>query len=197
MSRSVALSVRDDEPVMESLFAVVRELLWQEVHAVADDVFDGAATWAAPVSAPVAHDRTDLLGGYPAPRRYIGWQTFFDLGDSQVKANEKIDTTISSVLFTLPLPAIAPPMQTSPTVLPRRNPAAPAHLGHPLRAGHRPRDARSRPRRQRTVGHRLHRQAVRHQHPLWYYILAEAEHMTGGLKLGPVGGPPTPRLAGT
>src|SRR6201995_2325776 len=72
-------------------------------------------------SAPVSYDRDHLLGGYPAPRRYIGWQTFFDLGDGQVKNNKKIDTTISSVLFTLPLPAIAPHTQTAPTVLPQRN----------------------------------------------------------------------------
>src|SRR5205807_4311878 len=69
----------------------------------------------------VSYDRDDLLGGYPAPRRYVGWQTFFDFGDGQVKNNKKIDTTISSVLFTLPLPAIAPHTQTAPTVLPQRN----------------------------------------------------------------------------
>ena len=72
-------------------------------------------------SAPVTYDRDDLLGGYPAPRRYVGWQTFFDLGDGKVKNNKKIDTTISSVLFTLPVPAIAPHTQTAPTVLPQRN----------------------------------------------------------------------------
>ena len=72
-------------------------------------------------SDPVSHDRADLLGGYPAARRYIGWQTFFDLGDGQVKNNKKIDTTISSVLFSLPAPAIAPHTQTTPTVLPQRN----------------------------------------------------------------------------
>src|SRR5580765_5233149 len=72
-------------------------------------------------SAPVSHDRDDLLGGYPAARRYIGWQTFFDFGDGQVKNNKKIDPTISSVLFTLPLPAIAPHTQTAPVVLPQRN----------------------------------------------------------------------------
>ena len=47
--------------------------------------------------------------------------TFFDLGDGQVKDNKKIDTKLSSVLFTLPVPAIAPHTQTSPTVLPQRN----------------------------------------------------------------------------
>jgi hypothetical protein len=72
-------------------------------------------------SAPVRYDRDDLLGGYPAARRYAGWQTFFDLGDGQVKNNKKIDTTISSVLFTLPVPAIAPHTQTAPTVTPQRN----------------------------------------------------------------------------
>jgi hypothetical protein len=70
---------------------------------------------------PIDYDRDDLLGGYPAPRRYIGWQTFFDFGDGQVKNNKKVDTTISSVLFSLPVPAIAPHTQTSPTVLPQRN----------------------------------------------------------------------------
>ena len=72
-------------------------------------------------SAPPTYDRDDLLGGYPAPRRYVGWQTFFDFDDAQVKNNKKIDTTISSVLFTLPVPAIAPHTQTAPTVLPQRN----------------------------------------------------------------------------
>jgi hypothetical protein len=72
-------------------------------------------------SDPVSYDRDDLLGGYPACRRYVGWQTFFDLGDGHVKNNKRIDTTISSVLFTLPVPAIAPHTQTSPTVLPQRN----------------------------------------------------------------------------
>ena len=48
----------------------------------------------SPISAaPVNYDRDDLLGGYPAPRRYVGWQTFFDFGDGNVKNNKKIDTT--------------------------------------------------------------------------------------------------------
>jgi hypothetical protein len=62
-------------------------------------------------SGPVNYDRDDLLGGFPTPRRYIGWQTFSDFGDGQVKNNKKVDTTISSVLFTLSVP---------PTPRPRR-----------------------------------------------------------------------------
>jgi hypothetical protein len=138
-------------------------------------------------SAPPSFDRDDLLGGYPAPRRYIGWQTFFDFGDGQVKNNKKIDTTISSVLFTLPVPAIAPHTQTSPTVLPQRNllrqltwslpsgqavaramgvaPLGASDLGD-IGAVYAPFAAST---------------------PLWYYALAEAKAATGGLTLGPVG----------
>jgi hypothetical protein len=81
-------------------------------------VFD-AATKA--FDAPVRYDRDGLPGGYPAPRRYIGWQGFFDFGDGKFAHNKKIDTAISSVLFTVPVPAIASHTQTSPAVLPQRN----------------------------------------------------------------------------
>ncbi|HEY3772789.1 MAG TPA: peroxidase family protein [Solirubrobacteraceae bacterium] len=139
-------------------------------------------------SAPPRDDRDDLLGGFPAPRRYVGWQTFFDFGDGQVKNNKRIDTTISSVLFTLPVPAIAPRTQTAPTVLPQRNllrqltwglpsgqalareigvpPLSTADLAE-IAAVHRPFAVRT---------------------PLWYYILAEAKAAADGLNLGPVGG---------
>jgi hypothetical protein len=139
-------------------------------------------------SAPVAHDRADLLGGYPAPRRYIGWQTFFDLGDGQVKNNKKIDATISSVLFNLPLPAIAPHTQTSPTVLPQRNLLRQLTWGLP--SG----QAIARAMRVPVLGPSelsdiagVHRPFATST-PLWYYILAEAKALAGGLHLGPVGG---------
>ena len=139
-------------------------------------------------SAPVSHDRADLLGGYPAGRRYIGWQTFFDLGDGQVKNNKKIDTTISSVLFTLPLPAIAPHTQTTPTVLPQRNLLR--QLTWRLPSG----QAIARAMRVPGLGASdlsdiasVDRRFATST-PLWYYILAEAERIAGGLHLGPVGG---------
>ena len=62
-------------------------------------VFDSTA---ADSSGPVNYGRHDLLGRFPAPRRSIGWQTVFDLGDGQVKNDKKSGTTISSVLFTIP-----------------------------------------------------------------------------------------------
>ena len=139
-------------------------------------------------SDPVAYDRDDLLGGYPAARRYVGWQTFFDLGDGQVKNNKKIDTTISSVLFTLPLPAIAPHTQTSPTVLPQRNllrqltwslPSGQAIAGAmeitPLTGGY-------------LADIRQVYKPFATSTPLWYYLLAEAKAINDGVNLGPVGG---------
>jgi hypothetical protein len=139
-------------------------------------------------SAPVRYDRDDLLGGYPAPRRYVGWQTFFDLGDGQVKNNKKIDTTISSVMFTLPVPAIAPHTQTSPTVLPQRNllrqltwglPAGQAIAAAMGETPLSPADLSDIAAVYAPFGTST---------PLWYYILAEAKAAAGGLNLGPVGG---------
>jgi hypothetical protein len=139
-------------------------------------------------SAPVNHDRDDLLGGYPAPRRYIGWQTFFDFGDGQVKNNKKIDTTISSVLFTLPLPAIAPHTETSPTVLPQRNLLRQLTWGLP--SGQAIANAMRAP----ALGQsdlsdiaEVYTQFATST-PLWYYVLAEARAIADGQSLGPVGG---------
>jgi hypothetical protein len=64
-------------------------------------------------------DPVDLRGGARAPRRFIGWQTFFDFGDGNVKPNKLIDTKISTPLFNLPLGAIA--SHDQPQVLPQRN----------------------------------------------------------------------------
>jgi hypothetical protein len=139
-------------------------------------------------SDPVNYDRDDLLGGYPAPRRYVGWQTFFDFGDGNVKNNKKIDTTVSSVLFTLPVPAIAPHTQTSPTVLPQRNLLRQLTWGLPsgqavARAMGVPALAPSDLADLAGVYARFVAST-----PLWYYILAEAKAMDDGLNLGPVGG---------
>jgi Animal haem peroxidase len=139
-------------------------------------------------SDPVSHDRADLLGGYPAARRYIGWQTFFDLGDGEVKNNKKIDTTISSVLFTLPLPAIAPHTQTAPTVLPQRNLLR--QLTWSLPSGQAVARAMRVPRLTSAdlsdIG-AVYAPFARST-PLWYYILAEAAAKANGQHLGPVGG---------
>ncbi|MET0693451.1 MAG: peroxidase family protein [Propionibacteriaceae bacterium] len=139
-------------------------------------------------SEPVTHDRDDLLGGFPAPRRYVGWQTFFDAGDGNVKPNKRIDPTISSVLFTLPRTAIAPHTQHAPLVLPQRNLLRQLTWGLP--------SGQSLARRMGTpVLEQSELSDIRAVHapfsrstPLWYYVLAEARSAAQGLHLGPVGG---------
>jgi hypothetical protein len=154
----------------------------------ADPFFGLVFDASLPAAGPITSDRDDLLGGYPGGRRYIGWQTFFDLGDGQVKNNKKVDTTISSVLFTLPLPAIAPHTQTSPTVLPQRNLLRQLTWGLPsgqaIAAAMRvqmlaPTDLSDIAAVYAPFGRST---------PLWYYVLAEAKVIEDGLNLGPVGG---------
>lgn len=131
-------------------------------------------------------DPVDLRGGARAPRRFIGWQTFFDFRDGEVKPRKRIDTRISTPLFNLPLGAIAD--GTLPTALPQRNLLR--HLTWELPSGQRiaetmhlpvlsPRDLGE----LAAYGLRLERST-----PLWYYILREAELIGGGERLGPVGG---------
>jgi Animal haem peroxidase len=131
-------------------------------------------------------DPDDLRGGARAPLRFIGWQTFFDFGDGEVKPNKKIDTKISTPLFNLPLQAI--PDGSPPTALPQRNllrhltwqlpsgQAIASHMGESVLSSADLAELRS-----------IH-PSFAISTPLWYYILKEAELMKEGLHLGPVGG---------
>lgn len=133
-------------------------------------------------------DPVDLRGGRRAPRRFVGWQTFFDFGGDQsqhVRPNKRIDTKISTPLFNLPLGAIA--SGDPPTALPQRNLLR--HLTWGVPAGQRIAQVMGYPM--------LHLQelanfgngvALENQTPLWYYVLAEAERLENGLHLGPTGG---------
>jgi hypothetical protein len=130
-------------------------------------------------------DPVDLRGGARARRRFVGWQTFFDFGDGQVRPNKRIDTNVSTPLFQLPLSAIS--TQDPPISLPQRNllrhvtwsipsgQAIAATLGVPVLW------AQEFPELQQ-FGHGLPSST-----PLWYYVLKEAEVMAGGLRLAGVG----------
>jgi hypothetical protein len=153
---------------------------------------------------PPLTDPNDMAGGARAPRRFIGWQTFFDFGDGQVKPNKIIDTTISTPLFMLPLLTIA--SHTPPVALPQRNLLR--HVTWSLPSG-------------QAIAKRMGIPALTPDHfaelapyglaldastPLWYYMLREAGSTsttqptlvpspppalttTGvGLRLGPLGG---------
>jgi len=64
-------------------------------------------------------DPDDLTGGSRAARRFIGWQTFFDFGDGEMRPNKRIDTKISTPLFQLPVGTL--PGGRGPASLAHRN----------------------------------------------------------------------------
>jgi hypothetical protein len=127
-------------------------------------------------------DPVDLRGGRRARRRFIGWQTFFDFGDGQVRPNKRIDRSISTALFNLPLGAIA--SGEPPTSLAQRNLLR--HLTWSLPSGQRVANAMgwgalTLPE---LAGYGL---GLESSTPLWYYVLAEAELIGDGIVLGPAG----------
>lgn len=141
-------------------------------------IFDSAA-------AP-SLDPDDLVGGFRSSRRFVGWQTFFDFGDGAVKPNKRIDTKLSSPLFSLPLHAIA--SGDNPTVLPQRTLLR--HVTWSLPSGQDVARAMGAP----VVPTADLAQLAQHglgldaSTPLFFYVLKEAEIFEDGLHLGSVGG---------
>ena len=129
-------------------------------------------------------DPTDLRGGYRAPRRFIGWQTFFDFGDGEVRRNKQIDTHISSPLFTLPLGAIA--SHDKPTVLPQRNLLR--QLTWSMPSGQSVAAAMGITPLSKQELTELRPYGFDKSTPLWYYALKEAQVLASSLHLGPVAG---------
>src|SRR5215831_4249773 len=141
-------------------------------------------------------DPVDLRGtGTRAPRRFIGWQTFFDFEVDTalaatakiVRPNKRLDTTISSALFLLPTATIAGFQPDQPTSLPQRNllrqvtwsmpsgQAIAAAIGATSLTTGDLKDIG-------TLGSNLDTST-----PLWFYILREADVQHQGLMLGDVG----------
>jgi hypothetical protein len=139
-------------------------------------------------------DPNDLRGGFRAPRRFIGWQTFFDFKDGDVKPNKLIDPKISSPLFALPLGAIA--SHKAPIALMQRNLLR--HVTWSMPSGQ---------SIARAIGAEVLSPAdleelgqydmlLERHTPLFYYMLKEAALVpnadigknVGGFHLGPVGG---------
>ena len=137
-----------------------------------------------PAQNDATSDPADLRGGFRAPRRFIGWQTFFDFGDNQMRHNKRIDTHLSTPLFTLPLGAIAGHDQ--PTVLAQRNLLR--HLTWSLPSGQSLAAAMGVQPLSKQDLKELKPYGFDRSTPLWYYVLKEAELLTDGLHLGPVGG---------
>lgn len=135
-------------------------------------------------------DPDDLQGGSRAPRRFIGWQTFFDFGDGEVKPNKRIDTTISTPMFQLPVGAIGAPRgePVGPLSLATRNLLR--HITWGIPSGQDVADTMSVPRL--AAGDLSDIAAISPRlaatTPLWLYVLREADVVEDGLHLGPVGG---------
>ncbi len=135
-------------------------------------------------------DPDDLAGGSRAPRRFIGWQTFFDFEDGEVKPNKRIDTKLSSPLFQLPMGAISTARgePIGPLSLATRNLLR--HITWSIPSGQRVARSMGAPvlsaRDLADINDVVPPLAGRT--PLWVYIMREAEIMADGLHLGPVGG---------
>ena len=135
-------------------------------------------------------DPDDLSGHSRAPRRFVGWQTFFDFDDGEVKPNKRIDTKLSTPLFQLPMFAIPAGRGEGlgPISLAARNLLR--HLTWEIPSG-------------QAIASEINAELLASADladlgqlgaglgastPLFFYILREAEVMADGLHLGPVGG---------
>ena len=146
-------------------------------------------------------DPIDLRGGARAPRRFVGWQTFFDFGPTftdgpgnpnpAIRPNKLIDTKISTPLFNLPVGAIAGGVGPGdPVSLPQRNLLRQVTWGMPsgqsiAKAMHVPFLP---PDDEVLKELREYRLDLEESTPLWFYVLREGAVLGNGLNLGPVGG---------
>ncbi len=133
-------------------------------------------------------DPIDLRGGKRAPRRFVDWQTFFNFGDGNFRANKQIDGKLSSVVMLLPgsrgpapgLPADGVQSLASRNLMRHVNFGIPSGQAIARRMGV--------PALTPTQLDMLKPFDMERSTPLWLYILKEAELMEKGLRLGPVGG---------
>ena len=135
-------------------------------------------------------DPDDLSGGKRAPRRFIDWRTFFDVGPTpephkdlgpSPKPNKRIDTKLSSTLFEL----LSMP-SNEPQSLAQRNLLR--HLTFGLPSGQRVAKAMKIEPLGRKDLSDVEPLGFDRETPLWFYVLKEAELRAEGKTLGPVGG---------
>ncbi len=128
-------------------------------------------------------DPDDLSGGKRAPRRFVDWPSFFDLGDGLSRPNKRIDTKLSSPLFALPF--VAPGLPNNPQSLAQRNLLR--HLTFSLPSGQRVARAMGIAPLARDTLADVRPLGFDAETPLWFYILREADVEQEGVILGPVG----------
>jgi hypothetical protein len=123
----------------------------------------------------------DMRGGTRAPNRFIDWQTFFDFGDGRSRNNKRIDSKLSTVLLDLPgVPGGETQSLASRNLL--------RHLTFKLPSGQAVAKAmKAQPVPPGSLAD-LRPLNLEERTPLWFYVLREAEVMSEGKHLGPVGG---------
>ena len=136
----------------------------------------GVRPQRARLQRPGPHDRADLLGGYPGA---AALHRLADVLRSRRRPGQEQQEDRHHDLERAVHPAAARDRAAHPDRPDRAaaaQPAAPAHLGPALRAGHRPRDAASRRSAEPTspTSPRVYAPFATST-PLWYYILAEAK----------------------
>ena len=135
-------------------------------------------------------DPDDLSGHSRASRRFVGWQTFFDFDDGEVKPNKRIDTKLSTPLFQLPMFAIPTGRgeDVGPTSLATRNLLR--HITWEIPSGQAiASEMNAEPLASADLADLGQLGAgLAASTPLFFYILREADVMADGLHLGPVGG---------
>jgi hypothetical protein len=136
----------------------------------------------------------DLHGGRPiAANHIIFWPNFLNIAGQPANISRKIDTLLSSGLFTLPIPGAEP---SGSSILARRNlqrareygvpsgQAVAARLGIDVLDNAEIADAIV---RFGFLDNPDDAESYQGKLPLWLYILAESEIIHNGAKLGPVG----------
>lgn len=131
---------------------------------------------------PSAPDPDDLRGGKRAPRRFVEWEHFFELGGT-TQPSKRIDTTLSPPLFALPF--VPENVQHEPRSLAQRNLLRQVSFGLP--------SGQSIARMMRVdplVAGDLSDLPpdLARSTPLWFYVLREAQLQCAGRRLGWVGG---------
>ncbi len=154
-----------------------------------NDTGDGGGAFTALIFDPETFgddDPDDLTGGHRAPRRFVGWQNFFDLGAGTPLPSKAINPRISSTLFRLPAIALASDRggDLGPRSLATRNLLR--HLTWEIPTGQTV--ARSMGEDVLAVGDLAEFDGLDSDTPLWIYVLREAEVIESGAHLGPVGG---------
>jgi len=129
-------------------------------------------------------DPVDLRGFTRAPRRFIGWQTFFKFDATSFRTNKRLDTTLSTALFDLPLATI-PGAEPAPTSLAQRNLLR--HVTWSIPSGQAIAAALGVAPLTRADLADVQPLGLADSTPLWFYVLREADRQHDGLRLGEVG----------